>query len=114
MGRSEWGIEITNQDDLDALRSLIDQHNILEISEDLELYSIITYQGHKYACLGNGGGRDQTSHFIENYRYKFHVVYYPFGKPDWWINGTESIWKAKSSDDPLPTNLFETPDPIQC
>jgi hypothetical protein len=109
MGRSEWGIHLRNQEDFNALLKLIDDHNQNEHkAEALDFYSVIHYNNKIFACVGNGGGRDATTNFIETYSYQFAQVYYPFDKPDdWWTTPTY-LWKKMAREDKIPTNLWET------
>jgi hypothetical protein len=105
MGMSEWGIELTQQADIDALLKMIADHNLARLAEDLRFHAIIVHDGQKFACIGNGGGREETSEFIEKYPYNFKTIYYPFLKPSWWNSCDDYLWKAKTDND-VPKNIF--------
>ena len=105
MGRSEWGIEIKAADDTAGVNALIQLHNtwtaIEEVGEALELGAIIKFDNKFFACISNGGGRDSTTSFIENYVFEtlgcWPIIYYPFEKPYGWMTDFTYVWQKPSS-----------------
>lgn len=115
MGRSEWVFLIKDQNMLNGIIDLVNEHNRRseqedDMGEELHMGCIIrrTTDGGRveyYLCVGNGGGRDYTSKFIkENYK---GVVFYPFAKPSWWMDCQDYVWKWSKED---PTPVFPTFD----
>jgi len=96
MGKSEWGIQINSDKNLNSLKKIVSDHND-KFSEKLEIYCIIHYDNKLYACIGNLGGREQTTEFIKNHSdFDFAEFYEPFNKPTWWNDCQDYIWKSNT------------------
>jgi hypothetical protein len=72
--------------------------------EDLDLYSFIRFDGSIFACMGNQGGRECTSYFIDQYQARQGnplLIYHPFCKPESWNDPAcyEIVWQKRSEDD---------------
>jgi len=97
MGTSEWGIGLADAKQYQVLKELIEEHNKSEeAGEELDFHCLLRFEGAIYACIGNSGGRELTSDFIQKHGYdnRFAKIFYPFEKPDGWYECKDSIWKA--------------------
>jgi hypothetical protein len=105
MGRSEWAFPINSKEDVEKVLSFIILHNNLNVSEDLEAYCILQNKDTKqyYLCVGNDGGREQTSQVLAKYYPKHNNVLLPFSKPKWYWDDTKItyFWQKQSKDDEL-------------
>lgn len=118
MGRSEWAFLVKTKEDIDNVLSLVKSHNTCTdydlIGEELEVYALLKYKKLNcyYLCIGNGGGREQTSNYIiKNYNNKTKTknsVLFPFMKPEWFSDDEqmESFWQAKSYDEAMSPEKF--------
>lgn len=118
MGRSEWAFLVKTKEDIDNVLSLVKSHNTCTdydlIGEKLEVYALLKYKKLNcyYLCIGNGGGREQTSNYIiKNYNNKTKTknsVLFPFMKPEWFSDDEqmEPFWQAKSYDEAMSPEKF--------
>ena len=97
MGRSEWGIRVTSNADIEHVQGVVAAHNALatsaaelpeikydggggddddgayasqpryEVGEELGIYALLRYHGGIWLCIGNGGGAEETSCFLKKH-----------------------------------------------
>ena len=88
MGRSEWGIRLRSKQDARDAFTALRQHNELGFAdargEDLEVNAVLRYKGGLWLAVGNGGGRDDSSRFLDAHLPAHIDVLWPFAKPDAW------------------------------
>lgn len=105
MGRSEWAFPISSKADVEEVLAFVKLHNKLDISEELEAYCILQNKSTKqyYLCVGNEGGRGQTSQCLLLYYPKHANVLQPFSKPKWYWDDTKInyFWQKQSEEDEL-------------
>lgn len=116
MGRSEWVFLVQSKSDVDEVVTLVNKHNTCEnfdlIGEELEVYALLkrNKMDKYYLCVGNGGGREQTSQFIVTNYKKIKTVFFPFNKPQWFSksNALTSFWSAENEQEVTGT-FIKTP-----
>jgi hypothetical protein len=102
MGRSEWAIRVTSNDDIERVLKFIDEQNSSPDSgEGLVLTCLLRFNDKIWACVVNGGGRDETSNFLNNWFQDSTEIYYPFQKPAGWDECVDYIWSRTSQTSPL-------------
>ena len=97
MGKSEWGVLVRSQADMRTVVQLVLQHNMLkeeDKGENLRMHSVIRYRGQLFLCLGNGGGADITTAFLNAHKPAHMTVLWPFDKPPGWNECTDYVWQA--------------------
>lgn len=102
MGLSEWGILIRTNHDITLLKQCICDHNSNEeegeVGEELDLYCFLKFNNNIWACIGNEGGRNFTSNFLDRWYNEHNIpinIYYPFDKPNGWSECKDYIWQGK-------------------
>ena len=99
MGRSEWGVLVRSQADVDTANQLVKQHNESPSDikgEDLTIRGAIRFKGQVFLCIGNGGGEGYSTQFLNANKPAHMTILWPFDKPAGWIECQEYLWQRQS------------------
>ena len=102
MGRSEWGICVTSNDDIKRVLKFIEDHNSSHNSgEELKLTHLLRFDNKIWACVVNHGGRDNTNEFLDDWFQDSTEIYFPFQKPVGWNDYQDYVWSQISQTVPF-------------
>jgi hypothetical protein len=126
MGRSEWGVLVTNKADIACIQAVVAAHNAVasaaglpeikypdgevaydtrpryEAGEVLSVYALLRYDGGIWMCMGNGGGGLETSCYLKKHLPVHTRVLLPHAKPSGWYACKDYVWLASAVDEPVP------------
>ena len=102
MGRSEWAICVTSNDDIKRVLKFIEEHNSSsKAGEELKLTYLLRFDNKIWACVVNHGGRNNTSNFLNNWFQDSTEIYFPFQKPLGWNDCQDYVWSHTTQTVPF-------------
>ena len=102
MGRSEWAIRVSSNEDIKRVMRFIEDHNSSPDSgEELELVCLLRFDNKIWACLVNHGGRNNTNAFLYDWFPNCTEIYWPFRKPVGWNDCADYVWSHSTQTVPF-------------
>lgn len=115
MGRSEWGLLVRSQQDMDTVEQLVSSHNRADWDdrgEDLAIgNNVVRFRGQLFMCIGNGGAAKQTSRFLNANRPDHMTIIWPFVEPQGWSQCRDYVDQQRARESLPATNAATDPIP---